>query len=66
MGTGLLEASLGWMATLRKEREFFPVLCREEFSELLRTQVNLLASDEHIRDLLNHLHNFGEVSLLFR
>lgn len=61
MGTGLLEATLTWLLTLRKEREFFPVLTRHCFADMLRSQVNLLASDEHIRELLLNLHNFGEV-----
>ncbi|XP_065164741.1 death-associated protein kinase 1-like isoform X2 [Atheta coriaria] len=59
--TGLLEASLLWLATLQKQYEQFPVLNRKTFSALLRTQVNLLTSDEHIYELLQQLHAMGEV-----
>ncbi|XP_017770911.1 PREDICTED: death-associated protein kinase 1-like isoform X2 [Nicrophorus vespilloides] len=59
--TGLLEASLLWLAGLQKQYEQFPVLTREVFSELLRAQVNLLASDCHICELLQQLHLMGEV-----
>lgn len=59
--TGLLEASLSWLVSLQKEYEQFPVLSRNQFSDLLRTQVNMLASDEHIDELLQQLHLMGEV-----
>lgn len=61
MGSGLLESSLTWLVTLRKEKEYFPVLTRDMFADILRNQVNVLASDEHISELLQHLHIFGEV-----
>ncbi|CAH0563355.1 unnamed protein product [Brassicogethes aeneus] len=59
--TGLLEASLTWLATLQKDYEQFPVLTRPVFAEILRCQVNLLASDDHIDELLQQLHSMGEV-----
>lgn len=62
MGSGLLEHSLTWLVTLRKDKEDFPVLTKTEFYSALRTQVNILASDEHINELLQRLHYFGEVS----
>lgn len=37
------------------------MITRSSFADLLRTHVNLLASDEHILELLNQLHLMGEV-----
>lgn len=59
--TGLLEAVLSWLGTLQKEYEQFPVIPYETFSELLRSQVNILASDQQISSLLTQLHAMGEV-----
>lgn len=59
--TGLLEQTLHWLGKLRHDHEVYPVLTREIFSELLRDHVNLLASDEHIQELLNQLQFMGEV-----
>lgn len=59
--TGLLEASLTWLNSIQKDYEQFPVLSRSTFSELLRCQVNILASDCHIHELLQQLHSMGEV-----
>lgn len=58
----MLEATLVWLTTLQKEHEQFPVLNRDSFAELLRSQVNLLTSDDHIEELLRQLHSMGEVS----
>lgn len=46
---------------LQKDYEQFPVLTRDVFAELIRSQVNLLASDDHIQELLQQLHLMGEV-----
>ncbi|RZC35529.1 Ankyrin repeat domain containing protein [Asbolus verrucosus] len=59
--TGLLESTLTWLISLQKDYEQFPVLSRSTFSELLRSQVNILASDLHIQELLQQLHSMGEV-----
>ncbi|XP_076253957.1 death-associated protein kinase dapk-1-like [Rhynchophorus ferrugineus] len=59
--TGLLENTLTWLQTVKTDYEQFPVLDRVTFSELLRNQVNLLASDDHIDELLQQLHVMGEV-----
>lgn len=59
--TGLLEATLSWLTLLQKDYEQFPVFSRSTFAELLRNQVNVLASDQHIQDLLEQLHVMGEV-----
>ncbi|KRT78934.1 Ankyrin repeat-containing protein, partial [Oryctes borbonicus] len=59
--TGLLESTLTWLTTLQKEYEQLPVLSRQQFAELLRGNINLLASDEHIQELLQQLHSMGEV-----
>ncbi|XP_066151659.1 death-associated protein kinase dapk-1-like isoform X1 [Euwallacea fornicatus] len=59
--TGLLEHTISWLAKPRHDLEAFPVLTETSFSEILRDQVNLLASDEHIEELLNQLHAMGEV-----
>ncbi|XP_050311548.1 death-associated protein kinase 1-like [Anthonomus grandis grandis] len=59
--TGLLENALSWLVGLRHDYDQFPVLNKSNFSDLLRTNVNLLASDEHIDELLDQLHVMGEV-----
>ncbi|KAF5270741.1 hypothetical protein FQA39_LY01479 [Lamprigera yunnana] len=59
--TGLLDSTLSWLVHLRKEYEQFPVIYKPSFYELLRLNVNLLASDNHIGDLLHQLHGMGEV-----
>lgn len=61
--TGLLEHSLTWLVTLQKEYEQFPVMSRTTFADLLRSHVNILASDDHIKELLQQLHLMGEVSI---
>ncbi|KAK9888307.1 hypothetical protein WA026_000568 [Henosepilachna vigintioctopunctata] len=48
-----------------KQYEQFPVLSRSTFSEILRNQVNLLASDEHIDELLQQLSYMGEVFCIY-
>ncbi|KAI4457163.1 ankyrin repeats (3 copies) [Holotrichia oblita] len=58
--TGLLEATLTWLTTLQKDFEQLPVLSRQLFAELLRANINLLASDDHIHELLQQLHSMGE------
>nr|XP_022900438.1 death-associated protein kinase 1-like isoform X1 [Onthophagus taurus] len=59
--TGLLESTLNYLTTLHKDHEQFPVLTRPIFSEYLRLHVNILASDDHIHELLQQLHAMGEV-----
>ncbi|XP_044252552.1 death-associated protein kinase 1-like isoform X2 [Tribolium madens] len=59
--TGLLESTLTWLTSIQKDYSQFPVLSRSTFSELLRSQVNILASDHHIQELLQQLHSMGEV-----
>ncbi|KAF5291586.1 hypothetical protein FQR65_LT01899 [Abscondita terminalis] len=59
--TGLLDSTLTWLIHLRKEYEQFPVVYRKVFDELLRLNVNLLAADDHIQELLQQLHSMGEV-----
>ncbi|XP_044740300.1 death-associated protein kinase 1-like isoform X2 [Chrysoperla carnea] len=59
--TGLLEQTLIWLNQLKRDNEHYPVLTRDDFSSLLRSQVNLLASDDHINELLIQLHSIGEV-----
>ncbi|XP_060523349.1 death-associated protein kinase 1-like [Cylas formicarius] len=59
--TGLLEHSLTWLATLRHDYQQFPVVTKRDFSDLLWNQINLLASEDHIEELLRQLHIMGEV-----
>lgn len=63
--TGLLESTLTWLTNVQKEYEHFPVITKDNFAELLRNQVNMLASDEHIEELLRQLHIMGEVLLIY-
>lgn len=60
-----MEHSLNWLLTLQKEFEQFPVMNRATFADLLRNHVNILASDDHIKELLQQLHLMGEVSIAF-
>lgn len=46
---------------MQKDYEQFPVVNKATFAELLRNQVNLLALDGHIEDVLKHLYRMGEV-----
>lgn len=59
--TGFCNAVLAWLPTLRKSSSTFPVLSWEAFVDMARTQVNPLASDIHMRELLSQLLHMGEV-----
>jgi len=41
----------------------FPVVSWTTFVDYIRTRVNILATEEHLRELVNQLHFIGEVSL---
>lgn len=56
-----MESTLSWLGTLQKDYEQFPVLTRQVFADVLRSHVNLLASDDHVHELLQQLHSMGEV-----
>ncbi|KAK5641907.1 hypothetical protein RI129_010454 [Pyrocoelia pectoralis] len=64
--TGLLDSTLSWLIQLRKEYEQFPVMYKKTFYDSIRTNVNLLASDNHIQELLHQLHNMGEIYCINR
>lgn len=53
-----------WIINIRKTLEAFPVMDKDAFTNNIRTHVNLLASDEHIIDVIHHLHIIGEVRIL--
>ncbi|XP_075209802.1 death-associated protein kinase 1-like [Lycorma delicatula] len=59
--TGFCSAVLSWLPTLRKTSSTFPVLSWDAFVDMTRTQVNPLASDGHMRELLSQLLHMGEV-----
>ncbi|XP_018326507.1 death-associated protein kinase 1 [Agrilus planipennis] len=59
--TGLMESIVTLLGNLRKGFEQFPVLFKDDIYEIIRNDVNPLASDDHIEDALLQLHKMGEV-----
>lgn len=52
------------MGTLRQQFSHFPVITWSKFTEVIRQEVNPLASDAHCRQLIQHLQLIGEVVYL--
>ena len=61
---GILDATLSTLPDWRRVLAGFPVVSWNTFVEYIRTRVNILATEEHLRELVNQLHFLGEVSLL--
>ena len=61
---GILDATLSTLPDWRRVLAGFPVVSWSTFVEYIRTRVNILATEEHLRELVNQLHFLGEVSLL--
>ena len=58
---GLLEATVAQLPTWRRENHIYPVLTWPLFAEAVRSKVNPLASDDHIKLLVEQLQLMGEV-----
>ncbi|XP_077291139.1 death-associated protein kinase 1-like [Arctopsyche grandis] len=61
---GFLENTLSWIVNVRKSLDAFPVMDKDAFMSNIRIHVNLLASDEHIIDVIHHLHVIGEILVM--
>ena len=58
---GLLEPTLSTLSDWRRVLSSFPVVSWSTFIDYVRTRVNILATEEHLRELVNQLHFLGEV-----
>lgn len=59
--TGFLDAVMTFINICRKAVLTFPVLLWSQFKEMLRTQVNPLASEDHLKELVQQLQVMGEI-----
>ncbi|XP_071450473.1 death-associated protein kinase 1-like isoform X2 [Hetaerina americana] len=62
--TGFLEAVVNWLPNWRKTSPTFPVVDWFQFVDLLHANVNPLAGDEHMKELVQQLQLMGEVLYL--
>ena len=62
--SGFLDSVMTFLNICRKASATFPVLSSIQFKEIIRSQINPLASDEHIRDIILQLQTMGEVLYL--
>lgn len=62
--TGFLESVMNFLNVCRKASATFPVLSWNQFKEIIRSQINPLASDEHFREMVLQLQTMGEVVYL--
>ncbi|XP_054159221.1 death-associated protein kinase 1-like isoform X2 [Oppia nitens] len=62
--TGFLESVMTFLNICRKASTNFPVLSSNQFKEIIRSQINPLASDEHFKEILLQLQTMGEVLYL--
>lgn len=62
--SGLLDATLIQLPIWRRENHVCPVLTWPHFTDTVRSKVNPLASDEHIKLLVEQLQLMGEVAYL--
>lgn len=61
---GILDATLSILPDWRRVLASFPVVSWSTFIEYIRTRVNILTTEEHLRELVNQLHFLGEVATL--
>ena len=64
LSTGFLESVTTFLNICRKASASFPVLSWIQFKEIVRSQINPLASDEHLREIVLQLQTMGEVIFL--
>lgn len=62
--TAFLDGVVSWLHTLQRSSPNFPVLPWPSFVELVHCNVNPLAGDEHLRELLQQLQLMGEAVYL--
>ncbi|KAG8176353.1 hypothetical protein JTE90_006143, partial [Oedothorax gibbosus] len=62
--TGFLESMLVHLQKWRQGSTHFPVMSHQQFSDLVHSQVNPLASTEHIRVMIDQLQLIGELLFL--
>ncbi|CAH1798047.1 unnamed protein product [Owenia fusiformis] len=58
---GFLDAAVVQLHAWCKETAFFPVMPWHDFAEQIRSKVNPLASDDHLREIVQNLQLMGEV-----
>lgn len=58
---GFLEATVAALPSWRRVLASYPVVTWPSFIEYIRSTVNILASEEHIKELVCHLQLLGEV-----
>lgn len=58
---GILDSTLAVLPEWRRVLSAFPVVTWISFMEYIRSRVNLLATEEHLRELANQLQVMGEV-----
>lgn len=61
MGLGFLEKTIAELPNWNKMLPGFPVIRWSSFMEYIRTRVNLLATEEHLKELAYQLQVVGEV-----
>lgn len=59
--TGFLESMVGHLPNWRKSSPSFPVLSWKQFMDMVHIQVNPLAGEEHMQELIHQLQLMGEV-----
>lgn len=59
--TGFLDSMVGHLPNWRKSSPSFPVLSWRQFMDMVHIQVNPLAGEEHMRELIHQLQLMGEV-----
>ena len=59
--TGFLEGVVNWLPGVRRNLAAFPVVPCFTFVDLVRCNVNPLAGEEHIKELIQQLQLMGEV-----
>lgn len=61
---GLLDATMPYLQSMRKQHANFPVVSWPTFASIVRTDVNPLTGDAHCRQLIQQLQLIGEVVYL--
>ncbi|XP_034241726.1 death-associated protein kinase dapk-1-like isoform X2 [Thrips palmi] len=62
--TGFLEGTLCWLPNAVHQYEHFPVMDWDTFLHAVRSNVNPLAGEEHVKELCAQLQTMGEVHIL--
>lgn len=62
--TRFLDSVLTFLNLYRKASTNFPILANHQFKDMIRSQINPLASDDHFKDLIQQLIIMGEICFL--